>query len=481
MGIFMYLNAGEQSFWFDEIASLGFISSEKTFGDFLYNYITIEIYNLPLYQCFLFFLYRLLPFGEQNLLLLSILFTLIGIIVMAKCADELAGSYASFFTIGLSLVSTLLIWQCGWELRSYSLLLCLSATVLLFYIKKNRSENRKYNIYYAFFLVLLLYTHWFGVLVAAFYGCMDAIKWIVKRKVPLADLFSYIGCGVLFLPWLVLIFVNRRIEPSEFWATPPHWKDAIWVMEYLLSGNRIFFLLFLIGCLVAIIQYKKNMIMAQLFIIIVGIISSIFIYSSLINPQGSLFVSRYFIVLVPHMFILTSFSMSWILQRVRQIHMNQKIFAKLNLHKSMLVLLLIFFIYLGVNCYNDSYKFIRKPNEPYREAAELMVADRDFYKEDSLLIGRTESCALNGFIDYYFGAKGYMLPPNIINGGIDDNVVATLYHNYNNYSEEDLLQYNKLYCLQLHMSMDTKFAEFVAEHYQLVADYQALNLQVWEK
>lgn len=499
MGVFSFMNGNCQSFWADEIASVGYIRNGLSLSEVIDTYLYVDT-NLPLYPLMLYVIYRIMPFGEKFLLIPSILFCLAGIVFLALAAEKLKGKRAGFLALCMGTSSGILIWQAAWEIRCYALVFMLSALVLYAYIKKSLDPNKKNMIFYSVSVAFFFWTHWFAFIVIAFYGFVDLIS-VILKKISWKQLFSYVpGCLISF-PWLILSFYYKSEVLEDFWSEVPQWKNMVWTILFYLDGSRVLWYLCLItgAALLAGAVYwwrrpqseeKVKVMLAASCVVSIGwVIGIVYVYSHYLAPGSSLYIERYFTVIQPHILLVTTLGLEYILNLAYKIKngevkipvVPERVWipkaAAWTARAAVIVLLVVSF----AACYRNEYVAIRKPFEPYREAAEYMAEEKGIWDEKSLFTGSNRYCMLDGFVHYYFEKRGYEPPANITGGTVLSEQESRFYGDYTQFSEEELLSYERIYCLRIHMSVDEELQQFLNTHYRLIEDSAENGIEIWER
>lgn len=509
MGVFAFVNGNCQSFWADELASIGFIRDGLSIPQVLDTYLYREN-NLPLYPMILYVIYRIMPYGEKFLLIPSILFCLAGIVFLAMTAARLKGKRAGLAALCMGVSSGVLLWQAAWEIRCYAMAFFLSALVLYAYVGKCCKPERKRMILFSVAVALCFWTHWFACILLFIYGAMDLLL-VIMRKISWKHLLCYVPGCLLFFPWLFASFYFKSWGLDNYWSDVPEWKDMLWTVLFYLNGNRILWYLCLLTgaalCVAALRALRRpysedkiKCLLSAFCVVIIGwVIGVVFVFSRYIDPAGGLFVERYFTVVQPHILLITALGIDYILDAADRLLIHpvdagigsaQGDTVKEKSHRAVLAktaawliraFIILLLISSYITCYRDSYKSIRKPMEPYREAVDYLVQEQGIWDEDSLFMGSNEFCLLDGLIQFYFEKRGYQPPANIVDSMVHSKWETRFYPNYASMTKEKLLSYDRIYCMRIHMGMDEEMQKLLEQYYEQVQTKDEHGVEIWER
>ena len=485
MFVFMCYDAAKQSFWFDELDwTVAYVAKSNLFD--MLRALSEKGYNLPLYYIVLFPVYKIVPYGELWLLLPNFFAIILGIYFLRKTGHIIGGEDLGFCSLCFAVFSYVLICDAGYELRPYAFLFLFSTLALYRFICLLQEGSRKNQILYTLSIVLLSYTHWFGCLIIVFYFLIDAARYICK-KVSLTMIWPYICLGIFFFPWFVMILVNNQINMLDYWSTYPFLYDVILTIKYLLSYNSLCIYLLILGVLCFLLyalskRTKETMYQGICVGSIIWVIGTIFIYSRFINPGGSLYVQRYFLVLLPHIFILMAIPLIELLHFEIKIN-ERKLKIEINgfpLDKKIALLLVAVIVgSIGASNYLQVHRSAMSIYEPYRELSDIIVKEDAVYQDDGALV-TSDGIA---YLTYYFAKRGYPVPPNVYRGSDKLEHVVVKEGNFDPIPCEtsELLKYNTLYVFEVHAFFEDHMWEFIDENYELRSRDDEISLYIYER
>ncbi len=452
--LFMFYQGGKQSFWLDEMSLLGTITKDKNVGDILNQYLTIDVTNLPLFPLVAAAWYRIFPANDRLMLLLPELAVAGTCIWSALTAEMIAGKKSGLFTAILTAVSTKLILSCGFEFRSYGFLVFFGTAALYYFLRSIKYGERKDFVKYTVMLVLTMYTHYMGGILIAAFGAVE-LAFIIFEKKNIRRLIPYIVTGIAFVPWFIIMLINKQKSITSFWPDKPTLPEIARVMRKLLSENEAMFIILIITFLYVVcrtvryliekkkIPFKIRSLMILSWVIL-AVIGAVFVYSTVINPAGGFFVLRYFLELVPLMFIVIAVGISDAIEFISAKRETAFRF-ELTAIAAMFLCLYVGLINMRIVRENSS-----KSSETFREASEWVKVQDDLYDEGTALVCSVNPRAALGFAEYYVrdGGKKEALPVISLQ---DEDPVA------------DLKKYDKLYVVYVHRDMN-KLADDVVKY-----------------
>lgn len=246
------------SLWFDEIFSLR--AARMNPGNIVR--LTMGDVHPPLYYLLLHFWMKL--FGETPgaVRMLSVMFSVLTVAVLYLLALKLFNRRAATFSALFAALSPLLVFYAQ-ETRMYAQLTFFAASSVYFFICWTRDGGRLYSALYLISTTLLLYTHIYAAFVV-----MAELLYFVQLRFTARERFSerlrgwlvlQVMAGMLFLPWVLVIFGQAARASRGFWIKEPDWLapfstlieycGSLWLALLLLP-------LFLYG--VKRCQQKKN-------------------------------------------------------------------------------------------------------------------------------------------------------------------------------------------------------------------------------
>lgn len=240
-----------QSYWMDELHSASYSQPGQGLKKVVLR--VAGDAHPPIYQVSLWFTYKFLGFSEWSGRFLSAFFGMFGLVFIFLLGSSLLNQKAGLFAAALTAPMFFHLFY-SQEVRSYSLLFCLTAACYLALFALIRKPEGKRSLVYAVFAAALVYTHYFGffVLVAHVVLVAGLVIWNHRRYKPVLGwcFVAAIIVGTAFAPWLPAFASNPLL--SDPWIEPVG-PDFAWsyIRHYFASGFNLVmagsFLLFLAG------------------------------------------------------------------------------------------------------------------------------------------------------------------------------------------------------------------------------------------
>jgi len=483
---FMFYQCGKQSMWLDEMSFMGTITKDKSLKDILWQYLSIDVTNLPLFPLIAAVWYRIMPANDRLMLLLPEIFAAGALIVTSSIAERNFGRRAGIITAVLMFISKRSVLNCGFELRAYSCMLFLSALLLLqfferrkrdrVYIKSKDRVDIKQEVLYCLTILLLLFTHYSGAILIAVLGMVELFLILCKHK-SLKTLIPYIAAGILFSPWFLLMLRYKEKSIGSFWVDPPTIPEISRTLKYLLSENEAVFIVFIITLIIIVWRLAYSLhksekpderivtaveMSAVIFIMIIGV----FMYSAVVNPGGGIFLKRYFLVLLPLILPVTSFGMVYLQDIMSE---GRDIERK---YEMMFVITVFTLIYFGLSNIADIRETSGSSWETFREAAayvrEQGVLDDG---DNAVLVCSVNPRATAGFAEYY-----------VRHGGRENEIDAVSLQGDDPVSE--LSKYDKIYLVYVHRDLedlDPDILNTLNRDFKLTAEDESVKAAVYER
>ncbi len=471
LGTFVLLLAfaGKKSLWYDDLAQLGYVAPPQSIGDVYHTITHTDIFMPPLSFVVTYLWVRIAPYGTAWLKLPSIVFFMLSVFLLGRLCLRLGGKRLGLIAAVLAGNCTFMVVTCAYTLRAYSLLVLFATALLWMYAKRlsfTGKERWQDVAGYAVALLLLTYTHYFGVFVVAALGLTDLILLRYKR-ITLRAAWGYVLWGILFLPWFVVIFMRAEAQVPVFGAEAVG-VDAVLVIFRRLSGDFepmmwcLALAMLLIACAMAGALRTKRLeagtagLVRGAALVCVGVVLAVpYVYSVYLRPERGLFTDRYFNAMAPMVLLLTASGLDWICEGLNRI----KLVPRAGTITCVFACLL-----LCANGYSHLSKAPCYSDEPHEQAADWIYAQEKAHRPDAVTVVRH---GYPGGTDYYF-THGNTRPAIPLIAEIDGQ-------------EERLLDARYVYLNQQHSPLPKELVAFMEQNFVLVEEHAPLGIWVYER
>jgi hypothetical protein len=270
----------DNSFWLDEIFTL--VNTKGTFLDAL-KQLSQATNHFPLYFIIIKIWYML--FGETEIVgrLFSLIFALMSIPLSMSIAKRLFNSYSLAILVGAIVTLSPFHTYITLEARPYSFLAGLFLISLHYYLKLSEQENKATRIKFFITLLLMSYTHVYGIFTVISYGVVAVLQYLsVNKKIGLKNLKTYLLVGMCFLPYLPIFLTQAQKKDYISWIEPTTLSfihNKIFVESFLIHNQGTFVLYALVMFFFLYRRIKTTVAKSHLFtLLITPLILALFAY-----------------------------------------------------------------------------------------------------------------------------------------------------------------------------------------------------------
>ena len=285
-------------YWIDEGLSVGIAHHAFTAIPHLLR----EDGSPPLYYLLLHVWMGWFGDGERATHTLSLIFGLACIPLAYWLGRSIFGPFSGWICAGLAAVDPYLTYYAQ-ETRMYSLVAMLSFVAAGSYVHGVIGGRRRYLPVLGVSLVLIVYTHNWGLFLALGYGVATLV--FARDKLKEAAIAAGIALA-LYLPWLPTLLSQSKHTAAP-WATVPSFHALLLAPGAVLSGDAPFTAIVLAGGvgLAAAIRVRSNPVRRPILVLAAVVGATVFVawLSSQITPAWT---TRYFGVVLGPLLVISA-------------------------------------------------------------------------------------------------------------------------------------------------------------------------------
>jgi mannosyltransferase len=361
-----------QSPWGDELFTLINSHSNKSLGD-IFNALKGDVHP-PLYYYIVHFFLEI--FGDTAYVarFVSILFGVGGMVVLYYLGKELFNKKVALTAVLLLVVNHFHIYY-SQEARMYTMLFFTTTLSFLFLIRFIKTSTLKSALLYSITTVLLVNTHFYS-LFALFAQYLILLYFILKPyNTTSTKLFTYtfisgVITGISFIPSIVIFLSTSGIK--SFWIKAPERDVFTSMFKEFFGFSEIAIFIAIVGLLYFLfktfneddikdhkIDPEKDKPVFAFYILFVWLFTLILIPFVLSYVHLPMIVSRYFINILPPIFLIIAAGITYI---------------KNSVIRATLLSLFVLFSFTDLINVRDYYGRVMKTQ--YREVSDFVKANR---------------------------------------------------------------------------------------------------------
>ena len=454
------------TFWNDELLQIG-ISTDMTQA----IQACLKMYDAtpPLFTILHTLWYRICPYGERWLQLITIFPIMISIYLIGIIGEHLRDKIFGVISAVILATSTTIWTEAAYNLRAYSFVIFFSLIMLYCFVMQNEKVGTKWKLGFAFSMTFLAMSHYFGILLCAEFFFADLYLIITKKK-SWGNIWSYTVPGGIVFVWLIAVFKvtlqTKSLESIASWYPIPGFNQIRSMLQFLSGNLEISYWILMFGIAIAIVQLinNKNQIFSwSIFYkilpayIILGTFICMVFYGNIINQKSTMWQGRYFLILIPYVCLLSAGA----------IYECQSVIIKLNKNYILSLSVPLFVsIVLSLNCL-ASIAVVSVPQT--KAAADWLYSQSNYIFNDSTLIITTmDEGAKNGWNNYYLTRQGRR-----------DNL--KIFSQYSVELKDEIEKYDRIYLYYYHEEPIDYIAQELNEKYILESNYSNISMSVYKR
>jgi hypothetical protein len=197
--------------------------------------------NPPLYELILHYWIQWFGIDEVAVRIPSLIFTALTASFIYKIGND-------FFSRSLGVTSALIFTLSNYatlfshEARVYALFGLLTVLSFYYFMRWLNDQSSKYDLaILSFIYALMMYSHYFGIMVLGLQGILGVILTIKKLKQLKRYILVLLGSVVLFSPYLYIVFLRMFDSlDSGTWLSPPNgWVSMSYILTLFLNSHRL--------------------------------------------------------------------------------------------------------------------------------------------------------------------------------------------------------------------------------------------------
>jgi len=410
------------------------------------------------------FWFDIMPYGHENLRLMSQLFVAVTIFIAGLLGCELKGKRFGIIMASLVTFSQSVMYQCSLSIRSYSILLFATTLAVYMFVLKQKGNYKCWRlILYSVSLILCLDAHHFGILTYAILGLSDLILLFTKKN-KISNVFSW-AVTFPYLAYCSYCVVGAAAENANniVLTTKANFSKLFDFFRWTFSYNDILVVMFVIGYIYIIVntyfkfkQKKINFFEESTFLTISAIplieIFSVYFYSTCVNPENSLLIDRFFITCFICMFFVAGIAIDKTIDYICVIFKSRRSVTPVI---CAFIVCMCFFNWSQVSPWNPWAQFYRTYDQNVTAVVDYVLSRDDIYSSDTLFID-------DHIVDYGDIGITYYTTRKFQRDDINHCAIVEI--------PDDVEQYKTIYISRLWAGENDRLNQILNEQYMLVED-----------